>query len=331
MSSRARVYGLVAAACVAAAGIAAGVAWTGRGETAPAAASEEGPRDGAPPLALDFLVEDRAQAVALQNAVRLYQDGSRPEALDRFEEVLAADPGSLYAAVGAALARWPDGTLAALESLKGEHPESGLVALHVGLVRFWLRQDQAAEAAWREALRIDPDSPAAIRAEGLLHPDMPQGRPFFVPSLPAPEEVEGLLPLEQLDLLEREANRRGSVDAWIQYGAALQRAGRPLSAAAAFDRAVELDPANLDAKTAAALARFTKDDPAAAFSRLGPLSAANPDAAVVRFHLGLALLWLGQVTEAREQLEAAVAADPASVQARRARELLDRLGEAESG
>ena len=331
MSSRARVYAAVAAACVAAAGVAAAVAWTGRGEGERAAASETGPRQGAPPLALDFLVRDEAVAARLQNAVRLYQEGDREQARARFEQVLADDPESLYAAVGAALARWPDGTVAALEALAREHPGSALVQLHVGLARFWLRENGAASAAWRKALEVEPDSAAAVRAESLLHPEMPEGRPFFVSSAAVPADIGGLGPLEQLDELERRAAGSDEAEAWIRYGVALQRAARPVSAAAAFDRAVELDPGSVEARTAAALARFTKDDPSQAFSRLGPLSAANPGAAVVRFHLGLALLWLSQVAEAREHLRAAAEAAPGSIYARQAGELLERLDEAASG
>ncbi len=73
---------------------------------------------------------------------------------------------------------------------------------------------------------------------------------------------------------------------------------------------------------AAAVARFDKDDPSQAFSRLGPLSREHPRAAVVRFHLGLLLLWIRAVAEAEQQLTQAVRADPASIYAREARKLL---------
>jgi predicted Zn-dependent protease len=108
----------------------------------------------------------------------------------------------------------------------------------------------------------------------------------------------------------------------------LQRLGRPLSAQAAFDRAVELDPSDLAAQTAAAVVRFDKDDPSQAFSRLGPLASANPRSAVVRFHLGLMLLWLQQVDEARRQLGTARENSPSSIWGMEAGRLLARLDEA---
>ncbi|HWC32028.1 MAG TPA: tetratricopeptide repeat protein, partial [Actinomycetota bacterium] len=71
--------------------------------------------------------------------------------------------------------------------------------------------------------------------------------------------------------------------------------------------------------------RFDEDDPSAAFARLGPLTRSHPDEPVVRFHLGLLLVSLGQVAEAREQL--AHAARGEGLYGREARRLLTRLEE----
>jgi tetratricopeptide (TPR) repeat protein len=319
------VYTAVGIAAVAAAAVAVAVAWTGRGDES--AAEPGSPRPGAPPLALDVLVEDAAQATALEDAAALYDQGQRESALAAFEQILADDPGSLYAQIGAAFARWPDGTLEVLGVLENEYPESSLVQLHRGLALFWQGEDAEAQAAWERAEEVEPDSPAAVRAESLLHPELPAGRPFFVPGSAPPDEVAELDLFHQLGELERRANAGAATD-WILYGAALQRAGRPLSAQAAFDRAVELEPDNLAALTAAALVRFDKDDPSQALSRLGPLSAENPDSPVVQFHLGLALLWLRNVNEAREHLEAASAEGKGTVWAEQAELLLGRLEEA---
>ncbi len=79
------------------------------------------------------------------------------------------------------------------------------------------------------------------------------------------------------------------------------------------------------------MARFDKDDPSAAFSRLGPLGQRYPGAAVVRFHLGLMLLWLRDVEGSRTQLEEAVRLEPSTVYGREAALLLERLDEAGSG
>jgi tetratricopeptide (TPR) repeat protein len=153
---------------------------------------------------------------------------------------------------------------------------------------------------------------------------MAPGRPFFYAPFGSQAGLEGLPAEEQLAALERRA-RSGGVRDNVLYGAALQRSGRPVSAAAAFARALELDPDSLSARIAEAVGRFQKADPAAAFSRLGPLTEAHPRSGMLRFHLGLLLLWIGDVEDAAIQLERARAAEPRGFYGREARKLLSRL------
>jgi tetratricopeptide (TPR) repeat protein len=318
MSPRGKVRLLVGAAALAAALAAGAVALV--------SAREDGRSDKQrPPLELGIALADGADSRALQAAEQAYEAGRVAEARRGFEAVLARDPASVPAAVGAAIASWPDGTLVRLRSLVEANPDSGVARLHLGLALFTNGQREPARQQWREAEKRDPDSPAAIRAEDLLHPDMPPGRPFFVPSAgSAAAGLEGLDPRAQLDELERRAEEGGLLDR-ILLGSVLQRLGRPESARKAFDRAVELDPDNIQARTAAAVSRFDKDDPSRAFSRLGPLASANPRSAVVRFHLGLLLIWVGQIDESRRQLQLAREADATSLYGREAARLLSRL------
>ena len=168
-------------------------------------------------------------------------------------------------------------------------------------LRSWPAGDtDGARREWREVERREPDSPAAVRADDILHPEFAPGRPPFVAPLEAPPGLEGLTPQEQLDELERRA-AAGGVEEKLAYGIALQRVGRPLSAREAFEAAAAADPDDLPARVAAAIGRFDKDDPSQTFSRLGPL-ASGDDGGVVRYHLGLALSWIGQVEEAKRQL-----------------------------
>jgi tetratricopeptide (TPR) repeat protein len=325
---RTRARLLVVAVAVVAAAVAAVVAWAGRPDDGQVSTQPER-REGAPPLALDALVSDRTEAAGLESAARLYRDGQRRAALDGFRQVLESSPDSLYARVGLAFSLWPDGTFEELRRLEEREPRSALVQLHLGLAQFWEGRDQEAQEAWRRAEQLEPDSAAAVRAESLLHPEMPAGRPFFVPSEPLPPELEGELPLDQLAALEERAAPADDATPWIQYGVALQRAGRPLSAVEAFDRAVELEPENVEALAGAAVARFEKDDPPQAFSRLGPLSDRYGDEPVVRFHLGLCLLWLRRVDEARDQLRQAVSIGGETVWGRHAAQLLASLDSAD--
>jgi tetratricopeptide (TPR) repeat protein len=321
-----RARALVGLAAAAAAGVVVGVAVLQAGEEA-APAVESEPELPAPPLELGLLLRSDDEAEALREAERLVDEGEREEARARFEELLAENPASVEAAVGAAVASWPNGTVEQLEELAAGQPESGLVRLHLGLALLAGGDEEGARRAWLEVERVDPDTPAALRAEDLLNPQFAPGRPPFVAPLEAPPGLEELSPEEQLAELERRADE-GGVEERLAYGIALQRVGRPVSAREAFSAAAEADPASLPAKVAAAVGRFDKDDPSQAFSRLGPLGERFPDAAVVRFHLGLMLLWLRDVEGSRAQLEQAVELEPGSIYARQASLLLDRLEEA---
>jgi tetratricopeptide (TPR) repeat protein len=310
------VYLVVVGAALAAAGAASAVAIVFR--------EKSGPPPQPPPLELGITLAGTTEARQLLAAERAYDAGDAATAERRFAVILAHDPRSVEAAVGDAIATWPKGTVAKLRALVGEHPRSAVARLHLGFALYSDGDLPGAQAEWQRAETADPDTPAALRAEDLLHPQMPPGRPFFLPRGGPPAGIERLGPQAQLDELERRAERGGVAD-WLYYGSVLQRLGRPLSARAAFARAVAIDPRSVPARTADAVARFTKDSPAQAFSRLGPLAKANPHAAVVRFHLGLALLWLREVGEARRQLVAAARDGTGSIYAREAEKLLARI------
>lgn len=307
MSARTRVRLVVALIAVVAAGVAvaSGLLLDG----------EESVAGEPPPLELG-VASDQPQARALVAAERAYEGGRTAEARRRFETILGTNPSSIPAAVGAAVASWPAGTVERLRDLAREHPNSALVRLHLGLALFAEGARQEAESEWLEAEEGEPDTPAALRAEDLLHPEMAPGRPFFFPS----RDVVGA----DLAELERRAES-GEVTDLLAYGVALQRVGRPVSAQTAFDKALEGDPRSLEAQVAAAVGRFDKDAPEEAFSRLGPLARDHPEAGVVRFHLGLLLLWIRAVDEARRQLE--LAAEGEGFYAREAQRLLERLEE----
>jgi tetratricopeptide (TPR) repeat protein len=281
-----------------------------------------------PPLELGLLVRDDEEARALREAEQLVDEGRRDEARRRFAELADENPDSVEAAVGEAIAAWPDGTVQRLESLVAERPDSGVARLHLGFALFASGDADAAEEQWREAEQRDPDTPAALRAEDLLHPQFAPGRPPFVAPLEAPPGLAGLAPAEQLAELERRG-RSGGVEASLAYGMALQRVGRPVSAREAFAAAAAADPESLQARVAAALGRFDKDDPSETFSRLGPL-AREDENGVVRYHLGLALSWMAQVEEALRQLRLARDEDPNGFYGREAERLLERLEDASS-
>jgi tetratricopeptide (TPR) repeat protein len=321
MSARGRTALAVAAAAALAAVVVAGAAVLTADELPPpAAASAAKPRAGAPPLLLDLGVRDDREALDLRRAADLLRRGRRAEAAAIFRR-----HGSLEAKVGAAVAAWP-GSLDRIEQLGALYPRSSLVQLHVGLARFWAGEGQALEA-WREARDVQPNTLYAVRAADFLHPELAPGLPVFVPRDPQPAELAGRSPREQLELL-----RRGtSLDERLYLGIALQRLGRPLSARRAYAAAAKAAPESVEALVADAVGRYTKEQPEEAFGRLGPLSRRFPAAATVRFHLGLLLLWSGEVKAARTQLRKAERVEPGSPLAREARRYLDRLAAVGTG
>ena len=329
MSPRLRTTGVVAALALLAAVVVAGsAALSGGDQGAAVTPPAPTPRKGAPPLVLELGVRDDAQARSLREATRLYADGRRRAARELF---LRDD--SLEAKVGAALAAWP-GSLDRLEQLGALYPRSALVQLHVGLGRFWAGEPGALDA-WREARDVEPDTPYAVSAGDLLHREFAPGLPLFQPAEPLGPPIAGAPAPRQLELLEQ-ASRR-SFDSRIglvyrlYYGRALQRLGRPISARRVYTAAARAYPTDPEALVADAVGRYSKESPVEAFSRLGPLSRRFPRSATVRFHLGLLLLWQGDVREARRQLGLAQTAEPGSRVAVEAGRYLDELEKVGTG
>jgi tetratricopeptide (TPR) repeat protein len=311
--------GLVAAAAVA---VVAAAVVSANGDSAPSTGLPE-PRPGRPPLSLSLGFRDDPEARDLDRAATLYSRGRLDQA-----EPLFAKHESLEAKVGAAFASWPAGTYDRLEQLAKLYPETAVVQLHLGLARLWAQRGDPV-AAWRAAIEAEPDTPYAILAGNLLHSKVPRGLPAFVPSFSAPPEVTKLAPARQLEALRRRA-ARGGVREQLLYGVGLQRVGMPVSAAAAFDEAARRAPRNAEARVAAAVGKFDKDEPALAFGNLGPLTRAFPNEPTVRFHLGVLLLWTGRVEGAERQFRLAASTRPDSPLAREAVRYLETIRKARS-
>jgi hypothetical protein len=159
-----------------------------------------------------------------------------------------------------------------------------------------------------------------VRADDLLYAGRAApGLPFIVTPLSLPA-----LSAATLGRLSSEA-KRPDVAAKLRYGVALWQLWRRVSAERQFAAAARLAPRDPTALTLAAVGAFTKRQPVRAFGRLGPLTGEFPKAAVVRFHLGVLLLWTKKVDEGVAQFRLAVADEPDSVYAKEARTLLTAL------
>jgi predicted Zn-dependent protease len=307
------VYAVVGLVTLAAAGgVAATIVTASRGNDSPTRRSAK----GHPPLELDLGLRQDAEAVALRRAAGLYGHGRIGAAARVF-----ARYRSVQAQVGAAMADWPEKTLTRLGELAAAHPSSSLVKLNLGIALFWAGQRRPALSAWKAARRANPDTTSAVRADDLLHPNYNRGRPTFVPSFQPPSWLSRLSAGRQLAALARGKSTRMR----LLYGIALQRLGRPVSAERVYAAAAARAPDDAEAQVAAAVGRFDKDHPERAFSRLGPLTRQFPHASTVRFHLGLLLLWLGEVKAGTRQLKLARSTAPASPLGREAALFLQKL------
>ncbi len=320
MPARRRVVLAVAAIAAAAVAVVTVAALSSGDGSADVTASTTTPelRPGRPPLSFALGFRSDLEAQELTEGAELYARGDTAAAAALFGK-----HDSLEAKVGAAFASWPHGTLERLEQLAKLYPDAAVVELHLGLARLWANQGEPVEA-WRAVLDEEPDTPYAIVAGNLLHPDLPRGLPAFIPSFAAPPAITRLPPERQLEALRAAADADG-LRAELLYGVGLQRVGRPMSAARVFDRAAGRFPRDVEAQVAGAVGQFDKDAPERAFGRLGPLTRTYPGEPTVRFHLGVLLLWTGRVDAAKRQFRLASHVQPGSPLAREADRYLETI------
>jgi tetratricopeptide (TPR) repeat protein len=313
-----RVVLIVAlAALVAAAAVVGITLLQTRGEhtTVPGAVIK--PRAGNPPLFLDFGVRDDRQAQELSRAAQLLDAKQVAPARAIFERY-----HSLPARIGLAFANWPGNGLDTLQTLAEQNPDSPVAAYHLGWAYYWSGRVADAVAAWKRVDTRFPDSPESVEAENQLYPADQAGLPDLVLPVTLPQERSRAAQMRVLAA----AARRPDAEAKLRYGYFLWQLWRRESAERQFAAAARLAPNDPYARTAAAVALFSKGTPTRAFAKLGPLTAVFPRAPVVRFELGLLLIATAQPGKGLEQLRLAAADDPHSSYAKDVRALLSRIG-----
>lgn len=314
---------VVAAALIAAAAVVGVTLLQTRGERTTVPNAVVKPRPGLPPLDLNFGLAANAETTALTRAQVLYNANHVAQAAAIF-----ARYHSLEAQIGSAFAAWKQNGFATMQHLATANPASSVALLHLGLADYWAGRNADAVAEWQQAAKVGADSPYGVRAEDLLHPNLSFPG---LPSLPylvldfGPTPAISRLPVAKELAALASAAAKPNARAKLLYGSALWNLERPLSAERQFAAAAKLAPHDPLARTAAAVGLFTKADPVKAFSRLGPLTGVFPRAAVVRFHLGLLLLWTGETKKAIAQLRLAAADGPHSSYGEDAKKLLSRL------
>jgi predicted Zn-dependent protease len=193
-------------------------------------------------------------------------------------------PGTGTPAVNAAV-RKAMGSIGRLEQLENSHPKDAAVQINFGRALICGGYLADATQALEAAKRAGRDTQYEIDADTLLHPTFfPNGYPIFQPS--------------------------NGKDALLVRGSVLQKEGHQHSAERVFAQAARLHPDDPEAQVAAAVARFDEDNPSAAFSRLGPLAKRFPRSQVVRYYLGLLLVWIGERDQAVSEFHKTVALGP---------------------
>lgn len=136
---------------------------------------------------------------------------------------------------------------------------------------------------------------------------------------------------EALLLLEPACIRDpGNAQAWFLLGACRHATGTLDGALSAFDRAIALDPANLQAAQAAVAVLCDAKRPAEALARCRTLLSRNPDDAQLHFNTGAVCEAVGDYPGALQHYDRALALDSGFIRALQNRGIvLTRLGKAE--
>ncbi|HEY2371062.1 MAG TPA: tetratricopeptide repeat protein [Gaiellaceae bacterium] len=317
MTPRVRVLTTVAvAACLAAGGVVGVTLLQTHGESTTAPGAVAKPRAGIPPLFLDFGVRADREARELTTAATLLNGKHVAAARTIFSRY-----HSLQAQIGLTFSNWPGNGLDTLKTLVAHYPRSPVAGYHLGWAFLWSGRVADAVREWQRVAKAFPDSAEAVEAENELYPNDTPDLPYLVlpvtlPSAPSRAAQERVLAATA---------RKPDAAAKLRYGFFLWQLMRPVSAQRQFAAAAKLAPDDPAARTAAAVGLFTKRNPTRAFGALGPLTAVFPRAPVVRFELGLLLIWTAQPKKGLAQLRLAAAADPHSEYAREVRTLLAHL------
>lgn len=254
----------------------------------------------------------------LKTAQDSHAAGRLDEAIALYEQVLAREPrnGRASYLLGIALfqAGRPEKSIRFLKAAATISPDALEIQRDLGLVLLRLRHYGDAEAAFAQALRLDPSNPQFLVNRGIALRNL--GR--------AAEAAD----------CHRAALQRqpGFAEAHHHLGNALLAQGLAADALASFRRATALKPGLGEAWQGTGQALLDLGETAAAIAALDEAARLTPGSPDIRRALGLALLRGGKAGTALEALSAALAIAPRNAAALAARgavlEQLERHDEA---
>jgi len=213
-----------------------------------------------------------------------------------------------------------DGGDVTLATLRALPRDQAVVSLHLGLAEIWAGQRSAGVSDLKRTRVLDPYGFYGSLADDTLHTDQRPGYPLYI-------EPAGLPPGDAQQLRALAARQPARSDVWLALAYQLQQTDH-VEALADARKALELDPTGVSPRVAVAVLAYSKDDPSAAFSVLGPLAQQASDTTEIRFHLGELLYWLKQDTDAEAQWRQVEQDSPDSLYGRTAAALMDQLNAA---
>ena len=239
---------------------------------------------------------------ALNRAALLARSGRRDEALRDIERLQERHPASTEVRYRRARlaqeAGDTDGALALHRAVLELDPEHALAHYDLGVLLSLRGNEKEALAHFERCLRTQPAHREAQLRRARLLADRGRG-------------AEALRALEAL-----RASEPGWTEAQFAYGDVCARLRRDDEAMAAYDAVLALEPVHFGARASRAMIIGRRGDPAAALAQIEALLAEAPGEARLLNGAGVQLYAMGRLQEAEAQYEAAIARDPALLEAR---------------
>jgi tetratricopeptide (TPR) repeat protein len=240
-------------------------------------------------LARAVNLEPRDTDLRLQQASVHLRQGNRADAIASLTAMLAIDPTHLEALRTLAALRREngdlDGAIAALEQLLRQHPNDTRAWSLLGACRSARFEFGHAEACYRRAAVIDPESVAAhvAHAGALRNVADPEA------ALAAADRAVALAPDNQ--------------DAHVARAGALRELRRTVEGLAATEQVLARDPGHVGALMQAGLLLHDAGNPEAAVAAYRKALAGDPDHVDAHWNCGVALLALGRFEEGFAEYE----------------------------
>jgi tetratricopeptide (TPR) repeat protein len=170
-------------------------------------------------------------------------------------------------------------------------------------------REQLPEGRSIAGVRIAADGERVVVRDGTAIWNPESGQSLF--DFSVEEIAEKTKPIALAAVREAKAREAGDLDAdaWYELASDLELSD-PAEARAAYEKAIALDPAHIDAHVNLGRLLHEEGDPAGAETHYRAALAADPSHPVAAFNLGVALDDLGRLAQAADAYRRAIELDP---------------------